>query len=278
MWNYNGKHDSCSDYCKQRVFEASVFGTFLFAPRNVLRRPTTTLREDNMRCAWALHLNEFTTSLAVCGCLAFWLDSVEVSNHCLSMLWRIMPFRVNQRMISAWWKSVLSFLVYASTIVSEVFHCSLGDKLRCIEDVWDVFRMRSCQVCVVHEPFLVVKGCFFVNRATAYAFGPIWEALIAWSRFCLISEAVFSSHSTAPYITGRGLSRFHSKSRRITIRPNKLHVPASTIVSQGFYFSSGDKQWCTEDDWDVFRMRSCQNATFLAGWRQRLVKTYSWCD
>ena len=126
--------------------------------------------------------DEFTTSVASFGCLAFDWTQLKWA----IMLWRFMPLRVNQRTISVSWKS-LSFLVYASTIVSEGFHFSSCDKLRCTEDVWDVFRM-SCQVCVVYEPFLFVKGCFFANRATAQARGTIWEELIAWTRFCFIPK------------------------------------------------------------------------------------------
>ena len=126
----------------------------------------------------------------------------------------------------------------ASTIVSEGFHFSSGDKQRCTEDDWDVFRMRSCQVCVVHEPSLFVKGCFFANRATAQAFGTIWEALRAWSRFCFISEAVSSSYSTEPYITGRDSSRFQSKSRQTLL----MYRYGRSYVHM-YVFSYHHQQW-----------------------------------
>ena len=82
---------------------------------------------------------------------------------------------------------------------------------------WDHTRFEWRQIIDVYEPSLFVKGCFFENRANAQAFGTILEALRAWNRFCFVSEVVSSSHSTEPYITGRGSSRLQSTSRHFTI-------------------------------------------------------------
>ena len=208
MWNYNDKHDSCSDYWSHReVFWAPLAMCFHWR---------------TVRWAMLCHIPHF-------------LDHVNLSIK-LVLFFPCFKFkRVLERVESASWSEITkTSTIVAVTIasrefarpsfVSGTFLSAPSDNIdlhlvqgsRRIYNLSGIFWLFSVRLDSVEVSNYAVK-IYASSREN------LWIFLYMPVRLFLkvsTSEAVLSSHSTISYITGRGFSRFHSNARRITIQWN----------------------------------------------------------